>query len=257
MEDTLKGLRHLHYDAPHPMLHRDFKAENLLVFTTGDAQNPYRVKLGDLGLSKLLSKSRSFATAGGTPFTMAPEVLGGRYRASSDMFSWGITMCFVIVKAMGGVIDPYSRYGDDRAGMVARAVELVDSHRPSLARLLRSCCNVDYMARPTSREALEIVQATEGPGPSRMYDVVGIVRALEAQAIDASKVIDALGGMTMSALDPVRSLGVSIRVVMAAKRVLDSDGSTRGPANNTQVTTCDSLDAPGAHVVRLSTTCGS
>ena len=106
MEDTLHGLCHLHNGGPTPTLHRDLKPANLLVFSTGNADRPYRVKLGDLGLAKSLTVSTSFGSAKGSGYTMAPEVIDYGYRPASDIFSWGITMCCAVVHALTRVPDP-------------------------------------------------------------------------------------------------------------------------------------------------------
>ena len=166
MEDSLKGLCHLHNGSVTPILLRDIKPSNLLVFSVpSDSNRPYRVKLGGLGLSKSLPLGSSFASARGTPYYMPPEWLDGRYCTASDMFSWGITMCEVIVQAMGGVVDVMQRYSDDRDGLVEAALALLGRHSPVLADLLRSCYVMEYAARPSAADALSVVMASRGSTP--------------------------------------------------------------------------------------------
>eukprot|EP01012_Entosiphon_sulcatum_P067632 TRINITY_DN9740_c0_g1_i1.p1 TRINITY_DN9740_c0_g1~~TRINITY_DN9740_c0_g1_i1.p1 ORF type:complete len:388 (-),score=88.43 TRINITY_DN9740_c0_g1_i1:165-1328(-) len=79
------GLRYLH---GRKVLHRDLKTEN--VFLTRDG----KVKLGDLGLSRVLHDSLSLAqTQCGTANYFSPEVCHGRlYNAKSDIWSLGCVL---------------------------------------------------------------------------------------------------------------------------------------------------------------------
>ena len=63
------------------------------------------------------------------------------------------------------------------------------------------------------------------PG-SLMYDVVAIVAAMESLSIDASGVIDALGGVTASSLDALKAVGVPIVKCVAVKRALSTMAAT-------------------------------
>ena len=163
MEDSLKGLCHMHIGGVRPMVHGDVKPFDLLVFNTGDPSRPYRVKLGDLGESTILS-DLPYCELRGAPFFMAPEVREGNYYPASDMFSWGITMCCAVVQAMDGVADPLESSSGDREGWVTRAVSIVSPHSPSLADLLSRCCNTDHTTRPTASDALGTVYAAAARG---------------------------------------------------------------------------------------------
>ena len=60
-----------------------------------------------------------------------------------------------------------------------------------------------------------------------VYDVLAIVSALEALSIDASAVIDAIGGMSTSSLDALRTSGVPYVKCFAVKKALaTTDGPT-------------------------------
>ena len=89
--DTAAGMAHLHQRTP-PVLHRDLKSANLLI------DSSWRVKVSDLGLSKLLEEVTAASTVGSTssnlnPRWLAAEVMEtGTWTAASDVYSFGIVL---------------------------------------------------------------------------------------------------------------------------------------------------------------------
>ena len=59
-----------------------------------------------------------------------------------------------------------------------------------------------------------------------VYDVLAIVSAMESLAIDTAAVIDAIGGMTSSSLDALRTAGVPYSKCVKVKQALANDATT-------------------------------
>ena len=78
-----RGVQALH---DHSLVHFDLKPAN--IFLKGDV-----ARVGDYGLSKLVSASRNSLSFGrGTPYYMAPEMLQRRGDARSDVYSLGVIL---------------------------------------------------------------------------------------------------------------------------------------------------------------------
>lgn len=83
----------LHYLHGKKILHRDLKAAN--VFLMKDRDHPFfLVKIGDLGVAKLLDTSTAFAqTIVGTPYYLSPELCADQpYRDKSDCWALGVLL---------------------------------------------------------------------------------------------------------------------------------------------------------------------
>jgi serine/threonine protein kinase len=86
---VILGLEYLHHNN---IIHRDLKPENLIFDKDG------YVQIGDLGVAKLLDKSKEHVDTSGTPGYMAPETINHlQHSFTSDFFSIGIILYEMIM----------------------------------------------------------------------------------------------------------------------------------------------------------------
>ena len=130
------------------ILHRDLKSQNIFLTRSQD-----HVKIGDFGISKILStKSKAF-TVVGTPCYISPELCEGKpYNAKSDVWALGCvlyelcslkrafeapTLPALILKIMRGVISPIpAQYSPGARQLLTSLLALEPSKRPSLGEMM-------------------------------------------------------------------------------------------------------------------------
>ena len=84
----------LHYLHNQKILHRDLKSANVFLKKSSSESKSYDVKIGDLGVAKLLETSTAFAqTIVGTPYYLSPELCSDQpYRDKSDCWALGVLL---------------------------------------------------------------------------------------------------------------------------------------------------------------------
>jgi len=126
MADLLSALTHIHRRG---IVHRDVKAENLLLTTDGKAV------LTDFGQAALISDDEAMCKCCGSPGYAAPEILGKmRYGFKVDSFSAGVTLYFMISCKL-----PFE--GRDVNSVLRRTLkrEVSFDNRPEFSKVSKQC----------------------------------------------------------------------------------------------------------------------
>jgi NIMA (never in mitosis gene a)-related kinase 1/4/5 len=149
------ALQHMHSQN---VLHRDIKSMNIFLGKEGI------VKLGDLGVAKVLSTQTSFAkTVVGTPYYLSPELCSGKaYNDRSDIWALGI----VLYECCTGQ-HPFD--ADNQGALIMRILRgeyapiSSTAYSSELRDVVKQCLNLDSKARPSSEVILGLaaVKATE------------------------------------------------------------------------------------------------
>lgn len=129
--DIGQGILYLHSVRPYPILHRDIKSENVLVFEVG--LPPARIaKVSDFGSANFM---RSIMTPNqGTPLYSAPETRTQEYTTKADVYSFGLVVLEMSIREL-----PVPQE------LPRQLVKVVDEF---LRRLIRECIQPNPDERP-------------------------------------------------------------------------------------------------------------
>ena len=93
-QDIASGMHELHAHTPHPIIHRDLKAQNVLLWS-----GKQRAKVADFGLAKPLMTSAGTSYGGvGTLAWSAPETFDNEFSEQSDIFSFGVVLYEILTR---------------------------------------------------------------------------------------------------------------------------------------------------------------
>ncbi|XP_072173029.1 serine/threonine-protein kinase Nek8-like [Diadema setosum] len=141
----LLSLKHVHSKQ---ILHRDLKTQNILLNRARDV-----IKVGDFGISKILSSKSKAFTVVGTPCYISPELCEGKpYNQKSDMWAVGCVLYelltlkrafeannlpALVMKIMRGSVAPISdRYSDQLKRLLLRMLHLDPDKRPTINQVM-------------------------------------------------------------------------------------------------------------------------
>lgn len=178
------------------VVHRDLKAENILMFEDADYETAVScnlwAKVSDFDRSVLLPEGLVLTEPVGSLFHMAPELLAGKeYDRRVDIYAFGILM----FEVMHDGARPYSNVATGMPGSLPRAEfaskVVNETYRPvwrdqddDLRRLAERCWATDPASRPEFTEILQTLKPVSGP--HRTFRKV-------YETCQTSKPIDALG----------------------------------------------------------------
>ncbi|KXZ52008.1 hypothetical protein GPECTOR_10g1030 [Gonium pectorale] len=177
LSEVASALQYLHSQG---FVHCDLKPENVLLKEAANRRG-FTAKLADFGLSELRSADgQVVGDLGGTVTHVAPEsVLHRQVSAASDMYAFGVLMCFSAVMAMvctclryaaevlrelytgqqpyRSLLSHISKREDRHRALLARVVH--EGLRPLFPTGVPQCWSADPAVRPTTSEALTALEA--------------------------------------------------------------------------------------------------
>ncbi|KAI8927193.1 kinase-like domain-containing protein [Entophlyctis helioformis] len=190
----------LHHIHSLNILHRDLKTNNILMSGSGK----YKVlKIGDFGISKIMSTKTKAETVVGTPAYISPELCEGKpYNEKSDIWALGCVLYEIVtlkkmfsahnlpalvLKILKGVYDPIpTTFPSKLADLIKSCVELEPAMRPFMP---------DIIGKPFMQEYL-------------IQTIMGVGRIAGAEPL-LSESMPGLGGVSASGL-PVLAGGTPI-----------------------------------------------
>lgn len=149
-------LQHLH---AHSIIHRDIKPENIMLIKDGQS---LMLKLIDFGLAVFDSDKTPNVHPAGTHLYMAPEMIRGTYDQKVDIWSFGMTACFLLCDEfpITPSLDSRRLY-EQILNFNSQTIRFKTSFDESLLSIIRSFLNQDPELRPdaskTSFETAETV----------------------------------------------------------------------------------------------------
>ena len=134
------GVEHIHRKR---ILHRDIKTLN--IFLTRDD----KVKIGDLGVAKMLESADFAQTMVGTPFYLSPELCEEKpYNEKSDIWALGC-----LVYEMCTYRHPFE--AANQGSLILKIIRgkytpILSTYSKELRDIVDSCLERDYKRRPTA-----------------------------------------------------------------------------------------------------------
>ena len=139
--DVAQGLLYLHGIQPHPLIHRDVSAPNVLLKVAG---NGWIAKLSDLGSAQFANLAQTLAP--GCFLYAAPEVQqrdsACQQTVKIDVYSFGVLLIELITSEMP-------------TGSIEALVRSVQSRWPRFVPLITSCTVTDPNQRPSMRQVID------------------------------------------------------------------------------------------------------
>lgn len=171
----LLALSECHSKKPGKVLHRDLKPAN--IFLDGDNN----IKLGDFGLSKVMSDQSMFAeTHVGTPYYMSPEQINeSKYNEKSDIWSAGC-----LLYEIAALRPPFEAQNHLSLAIKIREGKyerIPQRYSEDLQKILSTMLNLDSEKRPSAEELLKIPQIAMRIKEKKLRDKLSQVKQIEEE----------------------------------------------------------------------------
>ncbi|XP_041360031.1 serine/threonine-protein kinase Nek8-like [Gigantopelta aegis] len=229
LAQMLLSLQHVHSKQ---ILHRDLNSQNILLDKKKEI-----VKIGDFGISKVLSSKSKAYTVVGTPCYISPELCEGKpYNQKSDIWALGCVLYelaslkrafeaanlpALILKIMRGTFAPISdHYSEELRSLILSMLHLDPNKRPDINQI---------MAQPIIINALLHLHTEMGKIPC-----VRIHRPLSSMAGNARSRVYGRGNMSSRDGIPVKP--VSLSSVFCWGGIINTPVKLPLPSSETQVT---------------------
>ena len=138
--DVADGLVYLHSIQPHPLIHRDVSAPNVLLKAVGAG---WVAKLSDLGSAQFANIAQTLAP--GCVLYAAPEVqqrdTALKQTEKVDVYSYGVLLIEILTREMP-------------TGILSQLINSLQPTRPQFIPLIQRCTNIDPTRRPTMRDVI-------------------------------------------------------------------------------------------------------
>ena len=138
--DVAQGLVYLHSIQPHPLIHRDVSAPNVLLKPVGTG---WIAKLSDLGSAQFANKAQTLAP--GCVLYAAPEIqqrdTAFKQTEKVDVYSYGVLLIEMLTREMP-------------TGILSQLINSLIPIWPQFVSLIQRCTNADPVRRPTMREVI-------------------------------------------------------------------------------------------------------
>lgn len=145
--------RALRYAHEKGILHRDLKPENVMI----DGKDA--VKIADFGLARFVPSGILVEDRAGTPLYMAPETWAGHFDEKSDIWGLGAISYELLTGVPPFIGDGLEELKKKITRRPAIAPGILRPGIPeAIEDLVMKCLNRDPHVRPSSREALEILE---------------------------------------------------------------------------------------------------